>query len=183
MSNTAQKLTVARAFLVVFKWTLFGGAPLVGLYYLVTHVIIPVREEMGRAKGTTTVVDKEASGLVQAVQQARLTVEKHDANTEYLNQIAGAPERTVKTTPAEKRHSTARVVSTAGMSRGEEVVALLRLGAVIDGKPPRLLIDGKVVRPGELVNEEYGLRFHGLDVAEHAVLFANAAGAIFRRSY
>lgn len=192
MSKTAQKLTVFRAFLVVFKWGMFGAVPLGIGYYVVQHVAKPVQEELARPKDAPAVVDKNASGLVQAVQQTRLTVQKHDANTDYLNEIADAStaaSATGQSASTAKRSGSAgpgaatQLRSTAGMSRVQAAVELLKIGAVIDGQPPRLLLDGKVVRAGEFVIEELGLRFQGLDAAQHVLVFASQTGQIYRRSY
>lgn len=185
MSRTAQKLTVFRAFLVVLKWTLVGAVPLAGLYYVVEHVAKPVREEIARPKGTPTVVDKNASVLVQAVQQTRLTVEKHDRNVAEVNDLAGAaePAEAAEGAVAANGVTAPRVRSTAGLSREEAAVEMLKVGAVIAGPPPRLMLGGKLVRLGDVVHEDFGLRFSGLDAAARVVLFVNAKGRVFRRSY
>lgn len=58
----------------------------------------------------------------------------------------------------------------------------LRLSGVFEGDPSRAMIDGRLVRAGELIDERLGLRFDGLEPGRR-LRFRDASGAAVVRKY
>jgi len=61
-------------------------------------------------------------------------------------------------------------------------VANLRLSGVFEGEPSRAMIDGRLVRAGEVIDERLGLRFDGLEPGRR-LRFRDATGATVVRKY
>lgn len=61
-------------------------------------------------------------------------------------------------------------------------VAALRLSGVFEGEPARAMIDGRLVRAGEVIDERLGLRFDGLEPGRR-LRFRDASGAAVVRKY
>ncbi|MFZ9748193.1 MAG: hypothetical protein ACO3G4_16370 [Opitutaceae bacterium] len=61
-------------------------------------------------------------------------------------------------------------------------VLALRLSGVFEGDPARAMIDGRLVRAGEVIDERLGLRFDGLEPGRR-LRFRDAAGATVVRKY
>lgn len=61
-------------------------------------------------------------------------------------------------------------------------VAGLRLSGVFEGEPPRAMIEGRLVRAGEVIDERLGLRFDGLEPGRR-LRFRDASGATVVRKY
>ena len=58
-----------------------------------------------------------------------------------------------------------------------------RIGGVFQGSPARALINGKVTRAGQTVDEELGITFNGLDVEHKLLLFSDRTGATTSKHY
>ncbi len=58
----------------------------------------------------------------------------------------------------------------------------LRLSGVFEGEPPRAMIDGRLVRAGEVIDERLGIRFDGLEPGRR-LRFRDASGAAVVRKY
>ena len=58
----------------------------------------------------------------------------------------------------------------------------LRLSGVFEGEPARAMIDGRLVRAGEVIDERLGLRFDGLEPGRR-LRFRDASGATVVRKY
>ena len=69
----------------------------------------------------------------------------------------------------------------AGPEFRDRVLAL-RLSGVFEGDPARAMIDGRLVRAGEVIDERLGLRFDGLEPGRR-LRFRDAAGATVVRKY
>ena len=61
-------------------------------------------------------------------------------------------------------------------------VLALRLSGVFEGEPARAMIDGRLVRAGEVIDERLGLRFDGLEPGRR-LRFRDASGAAVVRKY
>jgi hypothetical protein len=61
-------------------------------------------------------------------------------------------------------------------------VAALRLSGVFEGEPARAMIDGRLVRAGEVIDERLGLCFDGLEPGRR-LRFRDASGAAVVRKY
>ena len=71
-------------------------------------------------------------------------------------------------------------VSTGNVFR--DAVEKFRVSGASYGDDPRILLDGRLVKYGEIVERELGLRFIGLDAATHEALFTNGANEVFRKA-
>ena len=58
----------------------------------------------------------------------------------------------------------------------------LRLSGVFEGEPSRAMIDGRLVRAGEVIDERLGLRFDGLEPGRR-LRFRDSSGATVVRRY
>lgn len=61
-------------------------------------------------------------------------------------------------------------------------VTNLRLSGVFEGEPSRAMIDGRLVRAGEVIDERLGVRFDGLEPGRR-LRFRDATGATVVRKY
>ena len=184
----SNKPAAIRAFSIILKWGLIGGVLLGGGYYAMRHVFFPVAQELQKAKAPgPVVVDKTASPLVQAVQQARVTVAKNDAKVDYLNQIIEAtpepPKPVVVEPPPPPPKPIVRTPAAKDLSVYREAIDALKISAVLDGDPPRLFIDNIIVKPGAVVNRLFGLSFAGIDTTERVLYFTNKDNEIFKKAY
>ena len=58
-----------------------------------------------------------------------------------------------------------------------------RIGGVFQGSPARALINGKVTRAGQTVDDSLGITFTGLDVEHKLLLFSDRSGATTSKHY
>ncbi len=58
-----------------------------------------------------------------------------------------------------------------------------RINGVFQGSPPRALINGRTVRPGETLDLQLGITFERVDVARKFIYFREASGAELARKY
>jgi hypothetical protein len=77
-----------------------------------------------------------------------------------------APEPEVEPSPAFKRF-----------------VLEMRVNGVFQGDPPRALINGRTVRPGEFLDNGLGIVFHGIDPEKKLILMRDANGSRMTRKY
>ncbi len=80
--------------------------------------------------------------------------------------VVAPPEPEVEPTPAFKRF-----------------VLEMRVNGVFQGDPPRALINGRTVRPGEFLDNGLGIVFHGIDPEKKLILMRDANGARMTRKY
>ena len=59
----------------------------------------------------------------------------------------------------------------------------MKITGVTGGAEPRALIDGRMVKFGDVVDYRLGLRFVEVHEDEHEVRFIDADGTIYRRTY
>lgn len=59
----------------------------------------------------------------------------------------------------------------------------MRVNGVFQGEPPRALINGRTVRPGEFLDNGLGIVFHGIDPEKKLILMRDANGARMTRKY
>lgn len=66
----------------------------------------------------------------------------------------------------------------------QDAVAELKIGGVMGGSSPRILIDGLLVRVGDVADSRHKLVFTGVDAVNHVIFFTNeTTHEIFRRYY
>jgi hypothetical protein len=77
----------------------------------------------------------------------------------------------------------------AGVSNAAEATALrawvddVRITGVLSGSSPRAIINGRLVRPGDVVDASAGIVFDGVDLERKLVVFRNRVGMFASKSY
>jgi len=62
-------------------------------------------------------------------------------------------------------------------------VANAKVSGVFQGTPARAMINGRLVRAGELIDAGLGIRFEGVDPEKRHLIFKDKAGALVARKY
>lgn len=182
-----------RAAGVFLKWTLFGLIGLAVAFALIRFVI-PFVHELRNPGGREAIADKDAPSAVRMIQQTREVVAKNDANAAYLNEIAAAAEdKPVASKPAPVpapvspaavvAPATAAVPAANDLARYNDAIERMKVDSVVSGAAARAMIDGRLVRLGDIVDRRLGLRFTAVDVEAHTVLFTNADNVVFKKYY
>ena len=76
-------------------------------------------------------------------------------------------------------HTTPPLVSPAFRAS----LADLRITGVLSGASPRAILNGRLVRPGEVVDASLGITFDGLDVERKELVFRTRNGAFASKPY
>lgn len=64
-----------------------------------------------------------------------------------------------------------------------QFVEALRVSSVVQGTPAKIMIAGKLFRAGEVIDEQLGVTFVGVDAAKIALILRDRQGAELRLSY
>lgn len=184
-----------RASSLIFKWGVIT-AILLGIGFLALKFLVPFLDELRNPGRTDAITNKEAPTAVRLLQQTRQVVAKSDANVEYLNNVVAAidgnavapkaaPAKVAPVAPAAPVPAPKAVVAQtdSGLGAFQDAVSRLTVGGVFDGPEPRAYLDGRLVKYGEIINRNLGLRFVGVDQSQHAVLFTNADNVTFRKHF
>jgi hypothetical protein len=59
----------------------------------------------------------------------------------------------------------------------------VRITGVVSGSSPRAIINGRLVRPGDVVDASTGIVFEGVDIEQKQLIFRDRSGSIGNRSY
>lgn len=174
---------------VIFKWTVVA-AILLGVAFVVIRFLVPFFTELKKPKSAVVVVDKEASFAVQALQQTRQVAAKNDAKVAYLNEVVATgetkPAEVKSVTPPPPSASPAfaqRAAAKLDFGPYQDVLARLKVESVVAGEAARAMIDGRLVRQGDIIERNLGLRFSGVDADEHVLLFTTAENIVFKKRY
>lgn len=101
--------------------------------------------------------------------------------------IAAGPEETPPTAaaaPTADETETRQLVATAQPTmRFRRYIETLHVSGVFQGATPRALINGRVVRVGEVLDAAAGIRFVGLDTATRELILQETGGALLRAKY
>jgi len=62
-------------------------------------------------------------------------------------------------------------------------VANANIGGVFQGTPSRALINGRIIREGQVVDDTLGISFERIDVDKKVIYFKDATGAVVSRDY
>lgn len=80
--------------------------------------------------------------------------------------------------------------ASAGGDAGAEVtpaykafISNAKINSVIGGNSPKATINGRVIRPGEMVDGTLGIVLEGVDVEARQLIFKDKAGAVVARRY
>jgi hypothetical protein len=147
-----------------------------------------------------------------AIDKTKATVAAHDANVRSLDPVLGddiankpavaeppggtAPARPGAAAPAGPRTATGIVPLAPGVSATTpiEVVAEaspafrtfvtnLPISSVLQGEPPKAMINNRLVRAGELVDATLGVYFDSVDDERRQIVFKDRTGATVARRY
>lgn len=184
---------VIRAMGMGMKWGLILAVVL-GLGYLSIRFVVPILKELQAAeKGAPpAAVDKQASFAVQAIQQTRQVVAKNDGKVDYLNEVIGVDEKKIAPkaaapapapAPAETPAAPAVPRAPGDLTPFTEALAAMAINGVFEGEDARAYIDGRLVKVGDIVHRPLGLRLVGIDAPRNELIFTNADGVTFRRTY
>jgi hypothetical protein len=183
---------VIRAMGMGMKWGLILAVVL-GVGYLAIRFVVPILQELQAAeKGAPPVaVDKKASFAVQAIQQTRQVVAKNDGKVDYLNEVIGVDEKkpvpkaapAPAPVPAEAPAAPAVPRTPGDLTPFTEALAAMAINGVFEGEDARAYIDGRLVKVGDIVHRPLGLRLVGIDAPRNELIFTNADGVTFRRTY
>lgn len=186
--NPSSAPALIRATGLLTKWGMFA-AVLLAIAVLATRYLLPFLEELRHPGKGEALADKNAPTAVRVIQQTRAVVAKSDANVSYLNEVVLATEdKRVMAPAAAPSHALVAKAGAALPARDDltpyqEAIQRLQLGGVFDGDPPRIYLNGRIVKYAEIIDRNLGLRFIGIDVENKAVLFTNAANVTFRKYY
>jgi len=75
------------------------------------------------------------------------------------------------------------VIATDASPAFRSWVATAKIGGVFQGSSPRVLINGRTVRAGAVVDDGLGIIFESVDVDNKMILFKDGTGAVVSRHY
>jgi hypothetical protein len=189
MMNPSRWPALIRAYAMVFKWGTIGVFLLGAGYAVMRFWLLPVINELRNPGKTDAIHDKSAPTAVRALQQTKQVVAANDANVAYLNSIIDGDDKNAAKEKAAPKPpppvapvvAPAPVPVTGNVYR--DAVARLKVSGVFEGAEPRVYLDGRIVKFGEIVDRALGLRFIRVDTAEHAIIFSNAENETFKKFY
>ena len=184
--NHSASPSQVRAIAVIVKWTLISLLVLAGAYGAITY-LKPIIIELQRPKGSAPVaVDKEASTFVMAIQSTKILSAKKDEQVAYLNSIIREVEPKAPKPPlplVKGQPEPVLVQRATDRTTYEQALIQMKVDGVTGGPTPKAFIDGRLFKFGDIVDRQLGLRFFGVDLDEHVVLFTNADNETFRKRY
>ena len=62
-------------------------------------------------------------------------------------------------------------------------VANAKISGVFQGTPSRVVINGRLIREGEVVDPPLGIIFNGIDANRHQLVFKDKSGATVSRRF
>lgn len=178
------------AFVRLIKLCISATIVLGGSYFTIKQAY-PVLLELVRP-GSNQAQGKDAPVGVKIIQQTRGVVALNNANVDRLNAIINdefkvdkvdlpkLPERPVI---AEKPKPAPEPVVRLDLKALKNSIDGLHVYGVVNGKEPRIIVDGLMVGLGNVVSPTLKLRFVGIDEARHVVLLADDNDRIYRKSY
>ena len=127
-----------------------------------------------------------ASAPGQALEKAREVIGARDAvATEQLSEVldeTGQP-ATTESVAASASATPAEPVVLPPSADFQSWVTQVRISGVRGGADPRVVINGRLVRRGEVVDSRLGIIFAGVDASDKIILFQDEAGATVGRRF
>lgn len=185
-----------RAVALVLKFTLVAAMLLGGAFGFLRFVMPVIKELQQPTPPPAAGAKADAPTAVRMLQETRAVVAKNDANVAYLNSIvdpeaeakkaaatpvvpAATPVAEARPSAAPNRQTTGRITADACRAAVERLV----IGRVMEGPEPRILLNGLLVKRGEIIDRALALRFMGVDAYDNVLLFTNAENEVFRKRY
>lgn len=175
------------------------GAGLAGLAW---YFLAPAETEAPLPKAPVAAVAKPAAGGFENIKaappvEAKRTVDVAPATAvvapakvevPVVSQLAPvpppqAPPPVAKSLPAPKPVLPVAKAAAKDTKVYEEVIGRLKLGAIVLTPEARVVLDGRSVQFGDIVNRELAIRFMGVDAKRRMLLFTNADNVQFRLPY
>ncbi len=190
--STGTGMAVVRTFARFFKVFMGAGLLLGGLFYLTKFILLPFYQEMKDPKKDG--VDRKAPAAVQVLQQTRKVVAENNARMDKLNDIvdgmnSGEKPATNAPPPGGIPQITAVRPARSKAAKDDLLFQIqlaldaMKITGVTGGSDPRAVIDGRMVKFGDIVDYRLGLRFVEVNEEDHEVRFIDAEGTKYRRTY
>jgi len=177
-----------RAFASVLKWVGMGAILLIGGFYFTRVVVLPLHQEL-KQPTTNGTVDRQAPIAVQVLQYTRKVVAENNQKVDKLNTIIHEAEKPGASIAANHASPSAAPKSSpvpGGEERARQVQSVLtewKIGPVSGGYEPRVVLNGRLVKAGEMAHHNLGLRFVQVDEQARELHFIDGKGTVYRRSY
>jgi hypothetical protein len=144
----------------------------------------PSPEEMARA---SAIAAAKAANEIVAAERAKAERARAEAAAAAA---AAVPDETTESVMANtdlssdvKVNSTHLNAAVAASPAFRAFVANASIGGVFQGTPSRALINGQIVREGQMVDDTLGVVFERIDAAKKAIFFKDASGAEVSKNY
>lgn len=193
VQSPGTSVAVVRTFARFLKVSI-GGIFLLGAgFYVTKFILLPFYQEMKDPKKDG--VDRKAPAAVQVLQQTRKVVAENNARMAKLNDIIDGAQssevaaRPATTPPGEAAKVTAVLPPRSKAAESDRLFQIqlaldaMKITGVTGGADPRAVIDGRMVKFGDVVDYRLGLRFVEVHEEEHEVRFIDPEGTIYRRTY
>jgi hypothetical protein len=175
-----------------FAKVMIGSAFLLGgLFYVTKFILLPFYHEMQNPNQGA--VDRSAPAAVQVLQQTRKVVVENNARMAKLNDIVDGVQAEVATRPAaggpaeakspEPRPVRSKAAEADRLFQIQMTLDGMKITGVTGGADPRAVIDGRMVKFGDVVDYRLGLRFVEVHEEDREVRFIDPEGTIYRRPY
>jgi hypothetical protein len=140
-------------------------------------------------KAQEAIATRRASGQTRI--EAALTGE--EVPEQRVNSTPSAPAK-VAPSPSKSAPATTTIApgltATTELEAGAEastafraLIANAKVSGVFQGSPPRAFINGRLTRPGDVVDNALGVVFTGVDADRKQLLFKDRTGAVVARKY
>jgi hypothetical protein len=144
----------------------------------------PSPEEIARA---SAIAAAKAANEIVAAERAKAEKARAEAAAAAA---AAIPDETTESVMANtdlssdvKVNSTHLNAAVAASPAFRAFVANASIGGVFQGTPSRALINGQIVREGQMVDDTLGVIFERIDAAKKAIFFKDSSGAEVSKNY
>jgi hypothetical protein len=202
--SSMAKIVLLVAAVVVLAGAYFGYRKLMGPSTTATPAPV-VTEAPKRPTTPSTTLNEISTIPAEAIKKAEAVVaavNSKDGGAEEVLASEQIPERPIrKVSPKAADKPVAAITSTSELSPGLKMtttaknvegdaspafrtwVAQARISGVFQGTPPRLLINGRTVPAGQLVDEALEITFEGIDSTTKTLVFRDATGSTVARKF
>ena len=178
-----------RAVAVVVKWTVLLGVGL-GICFLAARFLLPFLQELQHPSKSGAGASKEAPTAVRMLQQTRSVVDANNVHAANVNEIAAVAlnEKSAVASPSPSAAPVLPPRPSVAIAKGDlapyyDAIARFKVGGVTELPEPRVYLDGRIVKFGEIIDRDLAIRFMGVDAENKMLLFTNADNAVFKLRY
>ncbi len=178
----------------------FAPAP-ADLPIVLQHVAPPPKPVVVAAQAATAVAAKVAAAPAKLVDNGLDAIAARRAAEQAKVDAAASGDEPTPTPPPDvvpgtesvmaqasvgsdvKANITRLDTSSAASSDFRAYVANANIGGVFQGSPSRALINGRIIREGQVVDDTLGISFERIDAEKKVIFFKDATGAEVSRNY